>query len=368
MSKGKYHISEDGVARPCEARKVPCKLEHHDTKNEAQAAYEKTNSDRGLSFSSSKKSCNKSLRKANDYLTIGKFSRMKASVSEVKDSIRQSFRTFAKGGMIPSSIELKDLRKDGDTVVADLDGMKDKDIREFANEKYKENVSDKKFSAVKKGVIIATSLALVTGMTACGSKGEFEPSPNFDDSASVVQTLNDADEIQLKKKMISFGDSWQVMADGEKVAEIKGQAFPVLGDTYAMYSNSGNVVGVETETFMIGDRSAKTYGYDTEKRGHIDQNVISVGYSFDIYGDEEEKTGNLRQKIALNLQANVNDNDGNTEYEVSKSVFTFGSKIKIDVIKDGSDRDVDAMDAIWSSVMMSEIDDAKGSSKSSSKN
>lgn len=42
---GKFHISSDGQPRACRATKVACKLnsDHYDTKEEAQAAYEKLN-------------------------------------------------------------------------------------------------------------------------------------------------------------------------------------------------------------------------------------------------------------------------------------------------------------------------------------
>lgn len=48
MSKTKFHISDDGVARKCEATKKPCKFggdeEHYSTIQEAQKAYEQKQS------------------------------------------------------------------------------------------------------------------------------------------------------------------------------------------------------------------------------------------------------------------------------------------------------------------------------------
>lgn len=41
MARGKFHVSEDGVARPCDAEDRECRLgAHHGTREEAQAAFE----------------------------------------------------------------------------------------------------------------------------------------------------------------------------------------------------------------------------------------------------------------------------------------------------------------------------------------
>lgn len=49
MSAKKFHISDDGIARKCDANKRPCKFggdaEHYSTAQEAQAAYERMNAE-----------------------------------------------------------------------------------------------------------------------------------------------------------------------------------------------------------------------------------------------------------------------------------------------------------------------------------
>lgn len=208
-------------------------------------------------------------------------------------------------------------------------------------------------------IIFATMITL----TGCGtSSGEELPvSSDIKDSQSVVKELNNAQEITLKKKPISVGDHWTVSADGKTVAEIEGEVFYMFGDTYSMFSNNENLVGLETEEFLVADRGSKTYDYNGEQRGHIDQKIISVGYDFSIY-ENDKKVGKVRQKLSLGLQADVKNTNDKVEYSVKKSVFSIGSEIIVKKESTNKEPKIDAIDVVWASVMMSEIHDADSDS------
>jgi len=179
--------------------------------------------------------------------------------------------------------------------------------------------------------------------------------------------LNKAHDIRVKKEAFSIGDSWVVYVDDEQIAEIKGEVFPVLGDTYSMYSNAGNLVGAETEDFLTLTHGSKTYDYMGEQRGYIKQKALTFGYDFDIY-EKFENVGNVRQKFSLGLQADIKDSDGKVEYNVDKEFFSFGSDITISKVSTEKETSVDAIDAVWATVMMNEIDEAQNSDSGNNNN
>lgn len=86
---GKFHISSDGQARACRATKVACKLDsdHYDSREEAQAAYEKLNAVNATGGSLQKKSEVNTIPKVNRAIndTHSKLARKEATLKEVGD-------------------------------------------------------------------------------------------------------------------------------------------------------------------------------------------------------------------------------------------------------------------------------------------
>lgn len=124
-----------------------------------------------------------------------------------------------------------------------------------------------------------------------------------------------------------------------------------------MTSLDGDQVGFETEDFLTLNRGATLYDSNNNERGRIEQKVISIGYKFKIY-EGDEQVGTTEQNFSLGLKADVKDMDGNVEYEVEKAMFSIGADVEITAVEDGESRDVDAIDAVWNTVVMSEIDEA----------
>lgn len=223
---------------------------------------------------------------------------------------------------------------------------------------------------IKKMILVASiMISFSIALSACGTSNEssktIPETQDTKDSQSVIETLNNAKSINLKKEVFTIGDVWKVYADEKQVAEIKGESFYLIGDTYSMYSNEGNLVGIETEEFSLTSSQSTTYGYNGEKRGKIKQKLISVGYNFDIYNDEE-KIGNSKQKIVFKLKADIKDNNNQIEYNIEKKILSIGSDLTITPNEQIEDKSVNAIDSIWVTVMMNEIAEGQESKNNNS--
>ena len=97
--------------------------------------------------------------------------------------------------------------------------------------------------------LLVAGATLILTLTGCGTAIAELPdgAVNESDSIAVLETLDTAEVIEVNKSLISFGDGWSVKADGEDVAELKGQYIKVFGDTYSMYTPEGTLVASEAE-------------------------------------------------------------------------------------------------------------------------
>lgn len=359
----KFHVSTDGNVRKCDATKQKCKLDHFGTIAEAQAAYEQKMSKDNM-FPSVK--LDKTLRNHADYKkysTFGKtFKNVSGSLNDVKNNAVKALNAFARGGYIPKNTKIASLSKsDENTVEAHLTGLDDKSIEKFVNTPRKMRKTSKSLSVTRKGVLAVASLAMVSGLAACGEVSEGNRNDDgayVPSDAGVEETLNSADEIQLKKDMISFGDHWTVYADGEHVADIDGEVIPTFGDTYVMTDLNGDMVGFETENFLTLNRGAETYDANSQNTGRIEQSILSIGYNFKIY-DGDTQVGTTQQNLSLGLSAKVKDMQGTPEYKIDKALVSLGSSVSVVPLEGEEDRQVDAVDAVWNAVIMSEIDEAE---------
>lgn len=209
--------------------------------------------------------------------------------------------------------------------------------------------------------LVAPMLMVTTVLLAgCSVGGSVESLPKITtadefDSRAVIDSLETAGTITLKKDVISWGDNWTVTADGVEVAEIKGQPLYMIGDTYSMFSANGNLVGSEGEQFRLVDHKAKLYDYNNDFAGMIDQEMASVLYKFTIFDADMNKVGTMNQKLSFALTGDIKDNEGDVAWRMSKSMVSVGAKI---TLERKSASDVDAMSAIWMSVVMNEIAEA----------
>jgi uncharacterized protein YxjI len=227
----------------------------------------------------------------------------------------------------------------------------------------------KKFisTSLRRSVATFTGAAILVGsLSACGATVAQLPdnTSSEKDSNSVIQTLNEAESINLNKSVISWGDHWDVTADQEQAAELKGQAVAVLGDTYSMYSNDGNLVASEAEKVVTLLPSATTYDYNNAERGSIEQNFSPILNTYKIKDVKGNTIGTAEQNLSLTLNFDIKNADGEVEYTVKKAMVSWGSSL--DIERQVENPEVDAQDAIWISVIANELA-SSSSSKSSSK-
>lgn len=211
---------------------------------------------------------------------------------------------------------------------------------------------------------------MVTVLTGCSVGGSVESLPkvttnDVSDSQAVIDALENADVITIKKDMISFGDHWTVSADGVKVADIKGQPLYMIGDTYSMFSLNGNLVGSEGEQFRLIERKAKLYDYNNEFTGQIEQEIFSLLYRFTFFDADMNQTGTMEQNFNLVLSADIKDNDGVVVWHFDKDLISLGANINLER---RADSDIDAMTAVWMTVIANEIAEADDSRSSNRNN
>lgn len=201
-------------------------------------------------------------------------------------------------------------------------------------------------------------VATILGLSAFNSGPEKQISTGDSvDSQSALDVLSQADRIILKKAVFSFGDHWDVVVDGKTIAIIRGEAIHLIGDTYSMYTASGNLMGREGEEFRIINHRAKVYDEYNHLSGYIDEQIFSWLYTFNIKDAQGRTKGTLRQDFALTLSGSIKDTLNNDAWTFNKELFSFGAELTLD--KKQKNPPVSSMEAIWVSVIVNEIATAR---------
>lgn len=211
--------------------------------------------------------------------------------------------------------------------------------------------------------LVAMVLIVLT-LSACDTSTEKMHSANVDDSKSVIATLEGAKEIELHKAVLPWGDSWTVKADGVEVANIKGQAFYLIGDTYSMYSKAGNFIGAEGEQLRLLNHKADIFDYDGKKTGSISQEIFSLLYKFKFIDANGKQVGQMDQKLSFGLAGDIKTPAGVKAWSFKKAILSWGSSV---TVTRAADSDIPSLNAVWMAVIASEISDSSSSSSSNSK-
>lgn len=137
-TKGKYHISEDGVARKCQAEVKPCKYttgdgadSHYDTREQAQAAYEQQRQNASVTASRKKSGKAKSNQHASKPLKdrIGELNaeadEFRANIIRLRKSIEKDIEREMERinniSRIKSEIALDELKAKGKALFQNVD-------------------------------------------------------------------------------------------------------------------------------------------------------------------------------------------------------------------------------------------------------
>lgn len=213
-------------------------------------------------------------------------------------------------------------------------------------------------------VLAATSavlaLAVLSGCSmAYGESSSNEPLVTQDvaDSEAVLDTLRWADEIVIKKAVMSFNDQYEVIADGVKVGEIQGQYIYLLGDTYSFFSEAGNLVASEGEAYRVINHEAKLYDFNNEDSGSIKENFSLFLMNWSIYDVEGTELGKAEQNFSFTLDFAVKNASGTPEYQIKKSFLSWGAELKITRLT--NEPTIPVMNAIWLAAIANEIDEAR---------
>ena len=206
------------------------------------------------------------------------------------------------------------------------------------------------------GVIIA-ALVVVMACTSCNTTPDGEPSKDVADSRSVVDRINTAKKIQADKAPLTFGDKWTIYADGQNVGEVRGTVLPAMGDTYSLYSPSGNLVGSEVKSPKVVSHTAKIYDWSNQETGCLQVDTLSFMMTVRIHHGDT-KVGVAEQSLGLSLSSDLLNTAGRRAWHMSRGMLSIGSDL---TITREANTEVTGMDALWVSLVMSEIHDAESS-------
>lgn len=208
-------------------------------------------------------------------------------------------------------------------------------------------------------VMLLAVLALVRVITAVNSP-EVATTADITDSQATMDAINSAQEIRAERHVFNWGAKWTVYADGQEVGTVQGKNIPVIGDVYSLRTNKGNLVGSESEdTLLLASHKTGMYDWNNGEIGHLDRIFEFVFMKVGIYHGTEEagtsvKAGSASQELALTLSTTITDTAGNEEWRAERVLYSLVPKITIERASD-SDTSVTGMDALWTSLTMSEI-------------
>lgn len=210
---------------------------------------------------------------------------------------------------------------------------------------------------MKRFFFFLTTCLLAVALTACVSGADPSRLPQVntkdrEDSLTSLARLNRASTIVLKKDLISWGDSWTVEADGEPLATIKGQPLYLIGDTYSMFTLSGNLMGSEGEEMRLLNARAQLFGPENEPLGSITQEVFNLLYTFTLRDEREVVKGTLKQDFSLTFQGTIKTPEGHPLWRFQRDFFSLGSRITLTREGEGP---ITATEALWQTVIVNEI-------------
>lgn len=204
----------------------------------------------------------------------------------------------------------------------------------------------------KKLIAVALSLTALL-ITACAEDQDFTNTSPEQDITETINLLNSATKIKADKALFSVGDEWEITADENKVGKVKGEFIYLIGDTYSLYTPSGNLVGSETENFRIPTATADIYNKDGEKTGHISKALISLLMHYTIYENDQQIGTGEQTFNPLTLTADIKNNDGIVEWVVEKDIIAVTPQVWL--TRQVENPTISALNALWQALMMHEI-------------
>ena len=152
-----------------------------------------------------------------------------------------------------------------------------------------------------------------------------------DISTDLLVQLNEASTIMVKKSWFSFNKNYQVYIDGEKVGEIQGLYFNILGERLILKDLDGEVYASEQQIKRWNvrlNRLAQVYNGADETVGFIGEQVVRdffrFGKTFHFYDVNRGEIAVSKQKIFhIFPEYVIEDLTGEKLYKVKKKFSLF---------------------------------------------
>lgn len=168
-----------------------------------------------------------------------------------------------------------------------------------------------------------------------------------------IEMMNAASTIVVHKSLYSFGDHWDIYADGQHVADINGEFIKLIGlDCYVMRSTNNEIIGAEEEQIAILLRGAKRFNANEEIIGHYKENIDMFFFNMSYVDNDNNIVCSLRQDFGITLSCNIKNSNNEIIYRTSKDMFSLGDRI---MIHKSQDSDVSTVDVVFLSVIANEI-------------
>lgn len=199
-------------------------------------------------------------------------------------------------------------------------------------------------------VAFVVAVALMLCLTGCGA--DLDKAERLTAEQAILQ-MGQARELTLKKALLSWGDRWDVYADGNLVATIAGEVL-YRTDTYTMRSTNGAIICSEEEQESFVTARARKFDADGEVDGWFDQELTLWLVKIDVLDRDGRKVASVEQQLSLALNADVKDADGDVAWHLEKDLVSLdGATIHL-TRREGTDA-VDVRDAVMVSAVLNEL-------------
>lgn len=203
-------------------------------------------------------------------------------------------------------------------------------------------------------VVIIAMIAVISAISIFMNSATPTQVAGQNDVEATVQTLNSAQHINMKKHIFSIRDKWTVQADGETVGTVYGENIKIIGDTYTFYSNNGYVVGRENENLHVVKRSAGVFDQNDQQIGYIEGDILQILLNFTLKKNETVEA-KFQQKMNLTFKGEVTDANNKVAWVSAQNLVQTSTTLNMD----RAEGDMETLDAIWLTLIASEVHDAR---------
>lgn len=217
--------------------------------------------------------------------------------------------------------------------------------------------NEKPYALAKVMAPVALAVALILCLTACGA--DLSKAEKITASQAVSQ-MSQANEITLRKARLSWGDRWDVYADGNLVATIGGEAIRMT-DTYTMRSTNDEIICSEEEQLSLVTAKARKFDANGEVNGWFDQEFTFFFAKIRILDKNSNMTGSVEQKLALTLDADIKDANGKVAWHLSKELISIVDSAVVRLTRREAGDNVDVTDAVMVSAVLNELTETHSS-------